>query len=141
MDSEKENIQDLIFVFFGTPFILCNSIRILIRGHFTNIVGHRFEGLESNGFAIPAILVSFYFIYSLLYKIPKRNHGIENVKIIWKNLLSSLFLYIFIITIFCPVILDLFNLGYEKIIIILSMLILCFIVQLQYFRDIKKYII
>ena len=142
MGLEKDNIQGLIFNFFCTPLFVGMSIRILNRGYFTHIAtGHKYVGIELYGFAIPVILISFFFNYTLLFKIPKLNYGIENVKRIWHKLLSSPFLYIFIITIFCPAILDLFNLGHEKIFIILSMLILCFIVQLQYFRDIKKYII
>ncbi len=140
MDSNNKNINDEIIFFYMSPLFIVLSIIIFFEGEISHISGHRMVGIQARIFAAIIFVLSSYILYLVLYKIPLQNHGIGYVKIIFDKLLHSSFLYIFIITITMPIILKFILSGYLWLIAVIILLLICFIAQWYFMKEIKKYI-
>jgi hypothetical protein len=137
--KDSINNKDLIISFFITPFAIGFSIRIFIQGKFYHSA-YTLDYIQARIFAAIIFVISSYILYLVLYKIPLQNHGIGYVKIIFDKLLHSSFLYIFIITITMPIILKFILSGYLWLIAVIILLLICFIAQWYFMKEIKKYI-
>jgi len=137
----KESIdnKDIIISFFFTPFAIGFSIRIFIQGKFCHFA-YTLDYIQARIFASIIFVISGYILYLVLYKIPLQNHGIGYVKIIFGKLLHSPFLYIFIITITMPIILKFILSSYLWLIAVIILLLICFIAQWNFMKEIRKYI-
>ena len=138
--NRNNKIEDIIIFFYLNPFIIVISMVIFWEGEITHLSGHRMIGLQARIFASIIFVISGYILYLVLYKIPLQNHGIGYVKIIFGKLLHSNFLYIFIITITMPIILKFILSSYLWLIAVIILLLICFIAQWNFMKEIRKYI-
>lgn len=140
MNSNNKKIEDMIIFFYMSPLFMELSIIIFLEGEIAHISGHIMVGDQAKLFALIIFIISSYIIYAVLYKIPLQNHGIGYVKIIFGKLLHSPFLYIFIITITMPIILKFILSSYLWLIAVIILLLICFIAQWNFMKEIRKYI-
>jgi hypothetical protein len=139
-NDKKIKLEDIIIFFYMTPFFIEMSLIIFIEGEITHFSGHRMIGIQARIFASFIFTVCIYVIYSVIYKLPLQNKGKKSVKMVFEKIYYAPFTYIFFITIILSVVFKFILTGYIWITLNIALLLICFVSQYQFIKEVKKYI-
>lgn len=136
----KEEFNDYFFVFYIIPLLMSLAIKIITTGTLELVISDiRLDSIQARVIGCAIIITCMNILYVVFVKIPKTQGGWDKVVKILYLLFKSSFFYIFILLLFSPFYLSVVP-QLVRLIVYLSMLLLCFFQQFRFMKVFKQQI-